>query len=92
MWESIANGVPQITRDGAPYLLCFLVIVWAVRGLRSQYDARVAELRAHNVEVVELLKAQLVTSALDSQTVSTLLDNDKTVIRLIENALPKVSQ
>lgn len=91
MWESIANAAPLIVKNGAPYLLCFLLVIWIIRTLRAQYDARVAELRSHNAEVVSILKDQLGTSRLDSQTVSTLLANDQTVIRLIETALPKVA-
>jgi hypothetical protein len=63
------------------------LVRWIVRTLRANYDERIVEMRAHNAETVDTLKAQIATGQSWASSLERILTGQETTQRLVE-ALP----
>lgn len=83
----LSGALPEIVKSGAPWLLVFVLVVWHVRTLRSSYDDRVTELKAHNAEVVSVLQSQQEVDRLRADSLDKVLAASQTIEALVR-ALP----
>lgn len=85
----LTDALPAIVKNGAPWLLVFLLVWLFVTWLRNQYDQRVADLKSHNAEVVAILSKQIDTGGINADSLAKVLTVAETTQRLVE-ALPRV--
>lgn len=52
----LRDALPEIVRNGAPWLIVFLVVVGWVRYVKRTADDRIAEQRAHHREIMGLMQ------------------------------------
>jgi hypothetical protein len=70
--------------------LMFWLVRWIVRTQRTTYDERVGELRAHNAETVDLLKAQIETGKTYAAALLKIEDGQEATRRLVEAMTERV--
>jgi hypothetical protein len=75
---------------GAVIALAAWLVRWIVRTLRAGYDERVADIRAHNAETVDILKTQIETGRSLATSLDAIQHGQETTQRLIEAMTERV--
>lgn len=83
----LTDVAPDVARTGAPWLLVFLLVVWYVRSMRRGFDEKIGLIRAHNAELVKMVREQQAAEARRADLIDQILPVLHTVETLVR-ALP----